>query len=268
MTLPKTRYNPLNSIRYNADTIKNNLASVMLLSLLICGIYYLFLDSIVGSIMNVGFTSSVHLTNTYIGLVLGCYAIAIILNNIKDDFGSDITDVQKYLIKDEGFKGFAILQLFIAVVAPVIEELLFRVLPYLGIMLITYIFGSIFELTLFTTFLTYIIATTSTLVWVYAHGERGIAIAPYGVFYCILLINGMLLTAFVVHVATNSIIVTLSAIRLKISQTMEDKPVIDDYDGEIAPSDAPALPEPEYPWYIKVMYIIGLNDLAKSIQNS
>lgn len=140
------------------------------------------------------------------------------------------------ILYNHGRNGFLVMIGFTVILAPLIEELLFRVVPYALMIAIGYLFGW----TGFSWLFTGIIAFTATAIWLSAHGKRAVVLLPQGVFYLMLLYNGLLIEALVAHSVMNFICVCSSIAGWKIDQYRNNNV----YDAEPAPDDAPALPEP------------------------
>lgn len=98
--------------------------------------------------------------------------------------------------------GLFVLGFFI----PLYEELRYRVLPYVTISIIFFLFGNagVWH------WICVLIVVTSTTRWVLAHGLRTPVIAPLGVFYGLMLWNGLLIEAFIIHCLYNSTLVILT----------------------------------------------------------
>lgn len=95
--------------------------------------------------------------------------------------------------------------LVIGVLAPVEEELEYRLLPYISIAVIFFIFGSggIWH------WIAVFIVVVDTTAWVVAHGKRIPLIIPHGILYGFLLWNGLLVEALIIHILHNCTIVTV-----------------------------------------------------------
>lgn len=59
----------------------------------------------------------------------------------------------------------------------------------------------------------YSIAIVSTLVWILMHKERIPIVLPSGVFFGILLANGMIIESLIIHIAYNNTLVTAGFLR-------------------------------------------------------
>lgn len=89
--------------------------------------------------------------------------------------------------------------LVIGVLVPIEEELLFRLLPYVSISAVFFVFGTagIWH------WIAVLIVVVSTAVWVVAHGKRTPLIIPQGILYGFLLWNGLLVEGVVIHILHN-----------------------------------------------------------------
>lgn len=127
-----------------------------------------------------------------ISIVFLCLSgiIKSLFNMVFGEFDTDIDEFFK-----EKVKNGTILPVFllITIIGPLIEEILFRVLPFLIIGFFNLGDSSTSK-----------IAFGFTAIWVLLHGKRAVFLIPSGVFYYILLINGLIIPAFLLHVLNNT----------------------------------------------------------------
>lgn len=199
-------------------------------------------------LLNPGSHSFSELMVVYFGFIVIAISIATIQKQIRGD--TEINSFLEKLLNKGGNKGATLMYLLVGVVAPIGEEIAFRVIPYLFMILIGYIFGGVVG-----SFIGLSVAVVATVVWVALHGDRKFVIAPFGVFYFMLLLEGMLVEAFLVHFIANSAIFVVAVTPWFVSKKIKSmKASKSDYPGEPAPIDAPALPPAPKPSMTELLF--------------
>jgi len=93
--------------------------------------------------------------------------------------------------------------------------------------------------------ITFVIALVFTAAWVWMHSDRKLIIAPFGVFYGVMLLEGMLLEALIIHVLMNGVLISIGAAHLKLAKQFKawrsGPPKMSDYPHEPAPLGTPQL---------------------------
>ena len=126
------------------------------------------------------------------------YSFKLLFPDISVDDSSFFDE----LVNESLLGGLFVLGFFM----PLYEELRYRLLPYATVSIIFFLFG---DAGLWH-WIAIVIVVSSTAEWVLAHGLRTPVIAPLGVFYGLMLWNGLLIEAFIIHCLYNSTLVTIT----------------------------------------------------------
>lgn len=93
------------------------------------------------------------------------------------------------------------------------EELKFRIVPYALMSAVLFLFTE----TIIVESVYYMIGIAATAIWVLMHKERFPIVMPSGVFFGVLLVNGMIIESLVIHVAYNNTLLTAGFARWFVS---------------------------------------------------
>lgn len=101
------------------------------------------------------------------------------------------------------------------------EELKFRIVPYALMSTVLFLFTE----TIIVESVYYIIGIIATVIWVLMHKERFLIVMPSGVFFGVLLVNGMIIESLVIHIAYNNTLLTAGFARWFLSSQDWDVPL-------------------------------------------